>query len=45
MKEQIEKMFKGAAVSDVAIDTEFGNVTATVNGKKNVDCGFIEDFE
>ncbi|WP_166895690.1 hypothetical protein [Massilia sp. CCM 8734] len=45
MKKQIEKMFNGATVSDVVVDPEFGNVTATVNGKKNVDCGFAEDFD
>ena len=41
---QISKMFNGATVTDVQVDSEFGNVTATVNGKKNVDCGFIEDY-
>lgn len=32
------------SVADVFIDEEFGNVTATVDGKTNVDCGFIEEF-
>ena len=42
--EQIAKIFNGATVTDVKVDSEFGNVTATVNGKINVDCGFIEDY-
>jgi hypothetical protein len=44
MEDQIKKIFNGATVSEVVVDAEFGNVTATVNGKHNVDCGFVEDF-
>jgi len=44
LTQKISKLFNGAVVSDVVIDIEFGNVTATVNGRSNVDCGFIEDF-
>ncbi len=43
--EKISKRFCCAKVSDVTIDEEFGNVTATVNGVKNVDAGFIEDYK
>ena len=32
-------------VSNVAIDDEFGNVTATINGNAFIDCGFIEDYK
>lgn len=42
--EQVSKIFNGAIVSDVRVDLEFGNVTATVNGMRNVDAGFIEQF-
>ena len=45
LKEKISKKFKGAKIKDIIIDNEFGNVTATVNGIKNTDCGFIEDYE
>ncbi len=41
----ISKKFNGASVAKVVIDDEFGNVTATVDGKVFTDCGFIEDFE
>lgn len=44
LEQKISKLFNGAVVTDVQVDPEFGNVTATVNGRKNVDCGFIEDF-
>lgn len=44
LEQKISKLFNGAVVTDGHIDEEFGNVTATVNGRKNVDCGFIEDF-
>ncbi|MBC5852138.1 hypothetical protein [Vibrio metschnikovii] len=40
----ISKKFNGASVAKVIID-EFGNVTATVDGKTFTDCGFIEEFE
>ena len=40
----ISAMFRGASVENVVVDAEFGNVTSTVNGLKNVDCGFIEDY-
>ena len=42
--EKISKRFCGAKVSNVKIDEEFGNVTATINGVKNVDAGFIEEY-
>ena len=42
--DQISKTFNGAVVGKVVIDREFGNVTATVNGRVNTDCGFLEDF-
>ncbi|MCX8796137.1 hypothetical protein [Vibrio parahaemolyticus] len=41
----ISKKFNGASVSNVIIDDEFGNITATVDGKTFTDCGFIEEFE
>ncbi|AKO78221.1 hypothetical protein EN12_24325 [Vibrio cholerae] len=41
----ISKKFNGASVAQVVIDDEFGNVTATVDGKTFTDCGFIEEFE
>lgn len=40
----ISAIFRGASVENVVVDAEFGNVTATVNGLENVDCGFVEDF-
>jgi len=45
LKEKISKRFRGAKVENVIIDEEFGNVTATIDGKKNIDCGFIEDYK
>lgn len=42
---KIAKRFNGAKVEGVIIDEEFGNVTATVNGKTNTDCGFTEDYK
>lgn len=45
LEKKVSKRFNGAKVENVIIDEEFGNVTATVNGMKNVDCGFIEDYE
>lgn len=45
LEQKISKRFKGEKVEDIIIDDEFGNVTATVNGVKNTDCGFIEDYE
>lgn len=45
MESKISKIFKGATVENIIIDDEFGNVTATVNGKKNTDCGFTEDYQ
>lgn len=44
LSQMISKLFNGAVVTEVYVDAEFGNVTATVAGRKNVDCGFIEDF-
>lgn len=44
LEQKISKLFNSAVVTDAQVDIEFGNVTATVDGKKNVDCGFIEDF-
>jgi hypothetical protein len=35
----------GALVENVVVDDEFGCVTATINGRKNCDCGFIEKYE
>lgn len=32
-------------VKDIAIDEEFGCVTATIDGHKNVDCGWIDELE
>jgi len=40
----ISKAWNNAIVEDIIIDDEFGNVTATINGNKNIDCGFIEDY-
>ena len=45
MELQISKIWNSAKVENVIIDDEFGNVTATINGKKNIDCGFIEDYK
>lgn len=42
---EISLRFNGSAVKDVLIDGEFGNVTATIDGAKNIDCGFIEDYK
>lgn len=41
----ISKRFNGQTVSDVIVDDEHGNVSATVDGKKGIDAGFIEDYE
>ncbi len=45
LSEQISKKFNGAKVSNVKVDDEFGNVTATVDGKTGIDAGFIEDYK
>lgn len=45
LEQKVSKRFNGAKVENIIIDEEFGNVTATVNGKKNIDCGFVEDYE
>jgi S-adenosylmethionine hydrolase len=45
IKEQIQKEFRGLEVSNVCIDEEFGNVWATVDGMKYVDCGNIEYYQ
>lgn len=45
IEELISKRFNGATVKNVFIDEEFGNITATVNGISNVDCGFIEEYK
>lgn len=45
IEKQISKRFKGAEVSNVVIDDEFGNVTATVDGRTYTDCGFITDYQ
>jgi len=45
ISKMISDSFNGAKVEDVVIDSEFGNVTATVNDQKGVDCGFIEDYK
>jgi len=42
--EQITKKFNGSPVDNVLIDDEFGNVTATVDGVTNVDCGWLEEY-
>ena len=44
LAEQISIRFNDADVSDVVIDSEFGNVTATVGEQKGVDCGFVETY-
>jgi hypothetical protein len=44
MIEQISKIWNGAEVDNVQVDAEFGNVTATVDGVRNMDCGFIEEI-
>ena len=44
LESKIRIRFNNAEVKDVCIDDEFGNVTATVNGHVNTDCGFIEDY-
>ena len=44
---QIRKMFRcknASEVSNVVVDDVFGNVTATVRGRKNIACGFIEEY-
>jgi len=45
LEKQISYIWHGAKVENVVIDEEFGNVTATVNGKTNTDCGFLEDYK
>lgn len=40
----IAKQWNGARIGEVTIDNEFGNVTATIDGKTNMECGFIEDY-
>ena len=42
--QKISQAWNGATVTDVSIDTEFGGVTATVDGSTCVSCGFIEDY-
>lgn len=44
LAEIISKQWNGAIVTDVVIDEEFGGVTATIDGSKCCDCGFIEDY-
>jgi len=45
LEQEIAITFNGATVRDVVVDEEFGNVTATVDDRNNVECGFIEDFK
>jgi hypothetical protein len=45
IKNKISIIFNGSEVSNVVVDEEFGNVTATVDGRTNTDCGFIEEFK
>lgn len=41
---KISEMYNGANVSNVVIDDEYGNVTATIEGLGNfIDCGLITD--
>lgn len=44
IRQQISKIYKGGCVTNVVIDEELGNVVATINGKKNIDCGWVEDY-
>lgn len=41
----ISKDWNNAKVENVVVDSEFGCISATVNGRKNCDCGFIETYE
>jgi hypothetical protein len=45
MEKEISIIFNGSEVVNVIIDSEFGCVTATVDGVKNVNCGYIEDYK
>ena len=45
LKKQISHIWHNAKVENVVIDEEFENVTATINGMKNIACGFLEDYE
>ena len=40
----ISKRFRNVPVSNVVIH-EDGDISATVNGKTYVDCGFVEDYD
>lgn len=44
LTEKVSFSFNGSSVEDVKIDGEFFNVTAKVNGSKNVACDWLEDF-
>jgi len=44
LEQKISKVFNGAGVTDVIIDDEFNCVTATVDGRTNTDCGWLEDY-
>lgn len=44
LTQRLSSSFNGRHVTNVIIDDEFANVTATVDGVSNVDCGFLEDY-
>lgn len=45
LEQSISSRFNNSTVTDVSVDEEFGNVTATVDEVSNVDCGFIEEYD
>jgi hypothetical protein len=45
IQQMISKVWNGAKVENVIIDKEFDAVTATINGKINIDCGWLEDYK
>lgn len=45
LAKQISEAWHNAKVENVLVDSEFGNVTATINGNKNIDCGYITDYK
>ena len=44
IENKIKSQWNTESVSNVVIDVEFGNVTATIDGTTFCDCGWIEDY-
>lgn len=51
LKKQISKIWNTKNITDIKIDRDldddgkpFNNITATIDGRKNRDCGWLEDY-